>query len=327
MSDNPLPNLDEACESFLHSLNAKPHTKHTYTTGIRAFKRFLREKRKPTDQLTTEELRSDVLQEFYLWLHPQGYSPFTNRTYLAAAKALLAFLFAKELLARAFSIEKAKNLLTATMSSLSYPIPRVDEELPRIIEYYDKLKLTTGNSESDRIARLCLLRSRAIVHTLYSTAGRIAEVAALDRKDVADGRKSEAIVKGKGNKERAVFLTPEAQRAIRAYVRARKDTYQPLFISHKRDRGSRLSKVSIWNTVKKAAKALGLEVSPHDFRHYRASQMLREGAPLEAIQELLGHADISTTKKVYAHYSKTSLRKIFDAYTRSPQEALEELEK
>ncbi|MEA3459254.1 MAG: tyrosine-type recombinase/integrase [Chloroflexota bacterium] len=326
MPGGPFPTIDEACDSFVHSLNAKPRTKHTYATGLRAFKLFLEEAIKPADQLTTDELRSDVLQEFYLWLHPRGYSPFTNRTYLAAAKALFSFLFAKDLLAPPFSLERAKNLLTATMKPLPYPIPRIDKELPRIIAYYDKLKPPPGDGKSKRITRLCLLRSRAIVHTLYSTAGRIAEVASLNRKDVADGRKAEAIVRGKGNKERVVFLTPEAQRAIRAYLCARKDTHQPLFISHKRNRGKRLSKVSIWKTVKRAARALRLEVTPHDFRHYRASQMLREGAPLEAIQELLGHADISTTKKVYAHYSKTSLRKIFDTYTRSPEEALKELE-
>ncbi len=326
MADRSSPTLEEACDIFLHSLNAKPHTQRTYATGLKVFKLFLEESLKSPAQLTTDQLRSDVLEEFYLWLYPRGYSPFTNRTYLAAAKALLTFLFTKGLLAPSFSLERAKNLLNTAIKPLSYPIPRIDKELPRIIEYYDKLKLPTGDNKNDRIARLCLLRSRAIVHTIYSTAGRIAEVAALNRKDVADGRKSEAIVKGKGNKERIVFLTPEAQRAIRAYLQARKDSYQPLFISHKRNRGERLSEVSIWNTVKKAAKALGLEVTPHDFRHYRASQMLRRGAPLEAIQELLGHADISTTKKVYAHYSKTSLRKIFDAYTRSPQDELKELE-
>ena len=85
----------------------------------------------------------------------------------------------------------------------------------------------------------------------------------------------------------------------------------------------KMSKVSIWSTVKRAAKALGMEVTPHDFRHFRASRMLDEGAPLEAIQEIPGHADISATRRVYAHYSGPSIRDIFTRTTLSPDDALQ----
>ncbi len=159
------------------------------------------------------------------------------------------------------------------------------------------------------------------MHLLYCSAGRLAEVAALDRKSVADGRRKEAIVTGKGDKERFIFITPDARAAISAYVGERHDDYEPLFISHGRNYGSRLSRVSLWRTVKKAAKVLGIDVSPHDFRHYRASQMLQQGAPLEAIQEILGHSDISTTRRVYAHYNKPSIRAIFDKTTLPPDQA------
>jgi len=74
-------------------------------------------------------------------------------------------------------------------------------------------------------------------------------------------------------------------------------------------------------TVSGAAKKLGMDVSPHDFRHFRARQMLEQGAPLEAIQEILGHSDIGTTRRVYAHYSKPSIRSIFERTTLSPEEA------
>jgi integrase/recombinase XerD len=77
----------------------------------------------------------------------------------------------------------------------------------------------------------------------------------------------------------------------------------------------------LWRTVKQAAKQLGIDVSPHDFRHYRASQMLQQGAPLEAIQEILGHSDISTTRRVYAHYSRPSIRAIFEKTTLTPEQA------
>ncbi|MCP4288454.1 MAG: tyrosine-type recombinase/integrase, partial [Gammaproteobacteria bacterium] len=81
------------------------------------------------------------------------------------------------------------------------------------------------------------------------------------------------------------------------------DTNPALFVSHSRNaKGARLSQSGAHNVVKKAVKAEGLEpsLSAHDFRHYRATQLLREGMPLEVVQELLGHADVSTTRGIYA---------------------------
>jgi len=331
VTDDPFPSpFPEMVSDFLNSLHGSPRTSKTYATGLGAFQLFLTGltpagQPSPTPP-SLEMLNADVLARFYRWLMEREYSRFTVRTYLAAATAFLSYLFSQDLLPEEFSIEKARERLRQVSRPMPYPIPRPDPELPRVIQYYDSLSLPEGDSRQAYLARLRLLRSRAIVHTLYASAGRIAEVAALDRKDVADGRRSEAIVTGKGDRQRFIFLTPEAQQAIAAYVRARQDEYQPLFISHGRDYGTRLSGVSIWATVRQAARALGLEVTPHDFRHFRACQMLDEGAPLEAIQDILGHADISTTRRVYAQYSKPAIREIFARTTLTPDEALDRLE-
>jgi integrase/recombinase XerD len=96
---------------------------------------------------------------------------------------------------------------------------------------------------------------------------------------------------------------PYAQNAIQAYLAERTDTNPALFISHSRNaNNARLSLSGAHNVVKKAVKGQGLEptLSAHDFRHYRATQLLREGMPLEVVQEMLGHADISTTRSIYA---------------------------
>lgn len=302
--------LEEAIEKFLRGLEASPNTYKTYSTGLRAFQEFLAERKMSV-------IWEEALEEFFLWLDRKGFSRFTEQTYLAAATAFLRYLFRHRLLSPDFSIERAKEKVKAIIPRSYYPIPMPDPDLPAVVLFYDEQPLP-----EDRFERLRLLRSRAIVHTLYASAGRVAEVASLNRKDVADGRRREVVVMGKGQKQRFIFLTPEAQEAIRVYIEERKDDYEPLFISHGRDYGHRLSTVSIWATVKKAARALGLHVTPHDFRHYRATQMLEEGAPLEAIQDILGHADISTTKRVYAHYSKPRIREIFDRTTLPPEEAL-----
>lgn len=331
MTDNSSPSPFPAMVSdFLNNLHGSPRTNKTYATGLGAFQLFLADSalvnQTPPTPPSLEMLNADVLARFYRWLMEREYSRFTVRTYLAAATAFLSYLFSQDLLPEEFSIEKARERLRQISRPMPYPIPRPDPELPRVIQHYDGLSLPAENTRQGYLARLRLLRSRAIVHTLYASAGRIAEVAALDRKDVADGRRSEAIVTGKGDRQRFIFLTTEAQRAIAAYVEARRDEYQPLFISHGRDYGRRLSEVSIWATVRQAARALGLAVTPHDFRHFRACQMLEEGAPLEAIQDILGHADISTTRRVYAQYSKPAIREIFARTTLTPDEALKRLQ-
>jgi integrase/recombinase XerD len=168
-----------------------------------------------------------------------------------------------------------------------------------------------------------------IVHTIYASAGRVSEVASLTRASVQDGGVREVLITGKRSKKRLIFLTKEAQRAIREYTRARgADGYPGLFISHGRNYGSSLSRQSIWRIVKNAVKALGLYqgISPHDFRHYRATQLLNDGARLEDVQAILGHAHIGTTRDVYARTDRRTLREVYDTFTRSAQEAMEDLE-
>jgi integrase/recombinase XerD len=194
-----------------------------------------------------------------------------------------------------------------------------------LVLYYDRQPLPlAGGSKEARLQRLCLLRDRAILHTLYATAGRVSEVAALTRQDVAEGETDEVLITGKGDKERWLYLTPEALAAIRAYLSERADFKTGLFISHGRDSGKKLSRTSLWRVVKKAAEAVGLpDVSPHTFRHWRASQMLNDEVPLEIIQELLGHSDIGTTRKVYAHSKRQRIKEAFQKHSPSPQQAMD----
>lgn len=319
--------LPEAVSAFLGSIQQDRNTFRTYSTGLAAFRHFLQanDVAKPED-MPVKVISDDILERFYGYLVDRGYSRFTIRTYLAALSAFITYLLSHDLLPESFSLIKARARLRRSNRRSPYPAPVPDPALPRIIRYYDEMPIPSGDGQGVHLARLRVLRSRAIVHTLYSSAGRIAEIASLNRRDVADGRQSRVVVTGKGNKQRFIYLTTEAQAAISRYIAERHDTYQPLFISHGRQRGSRLSKVSIWDTVKTAARALGIDVSPHDFRHYRARQMLDQGAPLEAIQDILGHSDISTTRKVYAIYSRPSVHEIFARATLSPEEAIRHLD-
>ena len=153
----------------------------------------------------------------------------------------------------------------------------------------------------------------------------MSEVAALTRESVLGGRVSEAHLQGKGGYSRVILFTPEAMTAIRSYLKERKDSYPALFISHGRNQGDGLSRCSIWRVVKRAAGALDLyeSTSPHSFRHYRATQLLNEGMPLESVQAYLGHQDIATTRKVYAHTHTAVLRDQLQTFGLTPTQALQ----
>ena len=153
----------------------------------------------------------------------------------------------------------------------------------------------------------------------------MSEVASLTREMVLGGRLSEAHLQGKGGYSRVILFTPEAKSAIRAYLKERKDSHPALFISHGRDLGNPLSRCSIWRVVKRAARVLDLyeSTSPHSFRHYRATQLLNEGMPLESVQAYLGHQDIATTRKVYAHTHTAVLRGQLQTFGLSPARALQ----
>ncbi len=330
------PTLEEVQEQFLATIQA-PRTADTYRWALKAFQRFVRETgyadydREDTAPFPIKRLQDDVLESFYSWLGDQYTSKQTVGTYLSTVRRFLTWLDARGLLPPNFQLGKAQNRLKAAQGQrgrIPYKHRRVDPELPRIVTYYDELPLPQGDDWRGQLERLKILRARAIVHTLYASGGRVSEVASLNREMVLDGRIDEIHLIGKGEQPRLILLTTEAMRAIQAYVAERNDNYPALFISHGRGRGQPLGRGTMWKVVKDAATALGLHksTSPHSFRHFRATQLLNEGMPLESVQAYLGHQDISTTRKVYAHTKTAVLRDQLETYGRSPTEAMEDLE-
>lgn len=316
--------FDEASNDFLKSIPAsRQRTGQTYAAAMSSFERFLENSDNsglsPATPLS--EYPESVLLNFLLWLDKQGYSAFTQNTYLAGLRRFLLFHHLARNLGTEFDMERARELLGKR--KLHYPQHRIPDELPEMVLFYDRQPLPpSDDTKNTRRSRLCLLRDRAIMHTLFDSAGRVSEVADLTRQDVDDGNTNEIIISGKGGKDRWMYLTDETLDYIRAYLTERNDNYLGLFISHGRDAGSLLSRTSLWRIVKLAAKMIGVKnVSPHTFRHWRATQMLNDGVPLETIQELLGHSDIGTTRKVYARSKREKVREAFFKHTPSPQQA------
>lgn len=315
--------IDERARQYLSTISA-PRTRETAQNAIKAFYSF-RRWHSPAP-LAWREMQVDVLVQFSAWLIAQDYSDLSRRTYLSCITEFLKYALDKEWLPAGFSFDRAMYRKKKSIERMSYPIPEPSPRLPELISYYDRQPMPSGDTWRDELHRLTLLRARAVVHTLYASAGRVSEVASLQRKQVQDGRSAECVITGKGKKQRFIFLTPEAQHAIRVYCEARHDEYEPLFVSHGRNPGKALSRAMLWKIVDEAAEQVGIRAHPHEFRHYRARQMLEQGARLEEIQEILGHSDIGTTRKVYAHFDPRTVREIFDRTVVSVADAGKTLE-
>lgn len=307
--------LDERARAYLDTIK-KERTRETNQNALKAFYAF-RRYHSPAP-LAWKDFDFEILVQFGQWLDDHDYNEFSRSTYLACVTEFLKYGVDKGWLPPTFPLERAIYRRRKSFEREPYPIVVPSPRIPELAAYYDRQSLpepeadTPLERERARVKQLCLLRARAVVHTLLATAARVSEVAKLTRVQVQDGRIINIVITGKRNKQRFMFLTPDAQAAIQAYCLAREDTYEDLFISHGRNKGNRLTRQMLWKIVADAAAALGFECHPHEIRHYRASQMLAEGVPAEAIQKILGHESISTTLQVYAHHTEKGLRDIFD---------------
>lgn len=330
------PTLADAVGAFQATLAARtPRTAATYRSALSRFVEFLRDRGHDPATLTTDLLPATILEDFFTWQfavlrnapHQRRVGAAADRAhrrsaanYVAGVRAFLRFLDRRSWLAHGVSYERMKEAARAVIGRTPYPTPQVRDEVALVVNYVNSLPLPPDDP-AQRVARLTLLRDRAMLLTLYATALRRGELAALSRAEVQDGRAVEVLVTGKGEKPRAVFFDQDSLAAIRAYLQERGDTYAPLFIRHDRGRGKpgpggerlRLSPQTIWKTVKHYGQLAGVEVTTHHLRHLRARVLLNNGLPLEALQDVLGHASPATTKMIYAPLSRGRLRALVEA--------------
>ncbi len=165
-------------------------------------------------------------------------------------------------------------------------------------------------------------RDRAIVEMLFSTGLRISELCALNQEHINLNTKEFSIL-GKGKKIRVVFLTDRAVKCLKGYLSERKDNWPPLFINARirkdefetNGESRRISRTAIEVMVRDRGRRAGITkpVTPHVLRHTFATTLLRNGADLRSVQEMLGHANISTTQ-IYTHFVNADLKKTHEKY-------------
>lgn len=268
---------------------------------------YSRDLRRYTDYLalcgisSLGEVDSDHLAGFLAELRAGG----PDRPPLAASSAARALVAARGLHRFAY----AEGMVDADVAREVAP-PGLPRRLPRALALADVLRLLDCVGGDDPRG----LRDRALLELLYSSGARISEVVGLDVDDV-DADERTVLLDGKGGKQRLVPVGRPALAALDAYlVRAR-----PVFVARGRgspavflnSRGTRLSRQSAWNTLKTAAERASLDgVSPHVLRHSFATHLLERGADVRVVQELLGHASVTTTQ-VYTMVTVSTLREVY----------------
>ena len=235
---------------------------------------------------------------YLLNLKERNYAATTAARKVAAAKSFFSFMVAEG---------NIKDNPTLNVTS-----PRVGKSLPRPISISQVRRLLeqpTGLSTPEAT------RDKAMLELLYASGMRVSELVSLNLGDInIDGGDVRCF--GKGHKERLIPNAPRAALSVKKYLQearsrlAHDETEQALFLNR---RGDRLTRQGLWQILKGYAKSAGLdkEITPHTLRHSFATHMLNGGADLRSVQELLGHANISTTQ-VYTHLTTEHVRRIYD---------------
>lgn len=275
------------------------HTLSNYTRDVRRYTAWLDGAGK-TDlsQVTATDVEAYVAD---LRRGVDGAKP------LAASSAARALMVARGL--HRFGVEE--GVLPADTAAEVSP-PAAGEKLPDTLSIDEVATLLDACPTETPVG----LRDKALLETLYATGARVSEVLDLRVDDATAAIDADGIlaVTGKGNKQRLVPLGRHSKDAIEAYlVRGR-----PVFATGKshalflNKRGGGLSRQSAWTVIKQAAQRAGIhkEVSPHTLRHSFATHLLEGGADVRSVQELLGHASVTTTQ-IYTHITADSLREVW----------------
>ena len=293
--------LSELKREFLEYLEiTKGRSIKTVTNYDHYLSRFLKFAKTESPSGITDA----VIREYRLWLNrqpgPTGtLKRKTQNFHLIALRAFLKYLAKRDV----------KSLQPDKIELAKVPERSLD-----LITHAELERLMNAPSEAsakEGAPKLKALRDKAILELLFSTGLRVSELCSLDSD--LDLTRDELSVRGKGEKIRVVFLSDPAKKATAAYLKARKDMEEALFVSYGRgnQKPGRLTPRAVEMSVKYYAIKAGItkKVTPHVIRHSFATDLLENGADLRSVQALLGHANIQTTQ-VYTHVTDKHLRDI-----------------
>ena len=290
--------MHESVEKFLSYMTVErgvsPNTLAAYRNDLYQLVEFLgADKDAASPAVVFSQVRPEEMTAFVLHLHEREYADTTRARKVASARSFFGFLVEEGMVAAD---------PTEDLSS-----PRLGRSLPNAltIEEVESLLAAPRGEEVDAI------RDRAMIELLYASGMRVSELVSLDLDDIDLGQ---GFIRcfGKGSKERIVPIHRHANEAIKAYLAkarsrvANGSSGRATFLNRA---GRRLTRQGFWLILQRLASQAGIKrkISPHTLRHSFATHLLRGGAPLRNVQELLGHANITTTQ-VYTHLTSEHVR-------------------
>lgn len=267
-----------------------------------------------TGFITVDKITPEIVRKFRLWLNRykndngEELSLITQSYHLIALRGFLRYLSKRDI--ESLSPEKIE-------------LPKTTRKQVTFL-YYDEIqRMLDAVDTSDEQG----LRDKAIIELLFSSGLRVSELVNLNR-DHINTKRREFMVRGKGQKDRPIFISESAASYIEEYLHTRLDNLPPLFLTYSRNNLAsntgdyrRLSARSVQRMVSKYARLAGItkHVSPHTMRHSYATDLLMNGADLRSVQSMLGHSNISTTQ-VYTHVTDQHLKEVYEKFHSESEE-------
>ena len=316
-NNRPLSQSIQAYLDLVHSSRSE-NTARTYRNALKLFAEVLDDHNLPTDKTPPAELPEEAVSWFTAFL--KGYAPTTERLYLTAVMGLYEFLAAEGL--GQYNLPRVRGLIRQRARRPGYRLPQFPyTDIETVLEYANNLALNETNSIEEKLRNL---RDRAFLITLADTGLRVHEACNLRRGDI-DWNEGKAVIIGKGNREAVVRFSARAMRVLHDYLAARAQIdgssgrplgSNPLFARHDRGAGKKVKPITTTtgrNIVQeRIIEALGVSaagtITPHSFRHYFVTVVLRASGNLKLAQELARHQSITVTQR-YAHLSDDELDK------------------
>ncbi|MFB6465930.1 site-specific tyrosine recombinase XerD [Cytobacillus sp. Hz8] len=293
--------MENHLKDFIHFLIVEKglakNTIVSYERDLKSYLTYLKEIEKIGDLNQVQRVQ---IVHFLGKLKEEGKSAKTLARHVASIRSFHQFLI--------------REKVTSQDPSVHIESPQMEKSLPKVLSLKEVEILLDTPKPIDPFG----MRDKAMLELLYATGIRVSELISLNSGDV---HLTMGFVRciGKGNKERIIPVGKTALRAISEYVshgrpklQSKNNHDEALFLNH---HGKRLTRQGFWKILKRLTKEAGInkDLSPHTLRHSFATHLLENGADLRAVQEMLGHADISTTQ-IYTHVTKTRLKDVYSQF-------------
>lgn len=261
-----------------------------------------------SNDITVDKITSEVVRKYRLWLNryknnnDDELATITQNYHLIALRGFLGYLSKRDI---------------PSLAPNKVELPKTSRKQVTFLHYDEVERLLSQIDISSEVG----LRDKAVVELLFSSGLRVSELVNLNR-DHINTKRREFMVRGKGQKDRPIFISENAASHIDDYLATRLDNLPPLFLSYSRNNVvsnsgdyRRLTARSIQRLINRYSRLAGItkHVSPHTMRHSFATDLLMNGADIRSVQGMLGHSNISTTQ-IYTHVTDQHLREVYEKF-------------